>query len=128
MQAANSQLALDKEAAISRLRSQYKTEFNKDNTIGTFETWIASNPALKQQYEDALNPLTNFKSQQAKYDAAIEQALREKQHRNAGFLYKKGGNIRPVEDRIAENADKEARRAVQKMSDNLFKMLQQLIK
>ena len=128
MQAANSQLALDKEAAISRLRSQYKTEFNKDNTIGTFETWIASNPALKQQYEDALNPLTNFKSQQAKYDTAIEQALREKQRRNAGFLYKKGGNIRPIENRIAENADKEARRAVQKMSDNLFKMLQQLIK
>ena len=128
MQAANSQLALDKEAAISRLRSQYKTEFNKDNTIGTFETWIASNPALKQQYEDAINPLTNFKSQQAKYNAAVEQALREKQRRNTGFLYKKGGSIESVNNKIAENADKEARKAVQKMSDNLFKMLQQLTK
>ena len=128
LQEANSQLALDKEAAISGLRSEYKSAYSKDPNIGTFETWIASNPALKERYEEALNPLTNFKTQKEKYDAAVEKAIQEKQRVNAGFFYKRGGNIRPIEERIAENADKEARRAVQKMNDNLFKILQQLIK
>lgn len=128
LQEANSQLALDKEAAISSLRNEYKSAYSKDSNIGTFETWIASNPALKARYEEALNPLTNFKLQQEKYNDAVEKAIREKQRINAGFFYKKGGSIRPIEERIAENADKEARRAVQKMSDNLFKILQQLIK
>lgn len=128
MRTAQEKLAMDKEAAISGLRAQYKTAYAADHSIGTFETWVASNPAIKAQYDEALNPLTNFKAQQDAYNLAYNNAIKRKHSRNAGLFFKRGGNIRSVEDRIAENADKEARRAIQKMSDNLFKMLQQLTK
>lgn len=66
-----------------------------------------------EMYVDALRKLTN------KYASAS----------GAGIFYQKsGGSIRPAQEQIAINGDKAAKRGTAKFSDNLMKMLQQLLK
>lgn len=123
----------DRTTAINALSDivALKNEYNSDDTRKniSFEDWLELDASRIKRYTDAINN-SNVNST---YNNAIAaaQALRSKQYGSSILYAKKGGSTRrertPIEQ-MAINADLQAKKSTAKLSDNLMRMLQQLLK
>lgn len=120
--------------ATQSLKNEWRTKFDNGEFKGSFDDYVVSNEIINQRYKDLLNTekdtLGNYKTDFGKYYnetylPKYEAALRAK----ASLSLKSGGTVeKTVQEEIATNADKMSKKAVEKMSDNLMKLLQQLLK
>ena len=99
--------------------------YDKSGSSKSFFDWLANNDTAYKEY------LKKRDSEEGrKYEAAKRK---EKYDIYSKYLpySKNGGNIyknKIIQEEIAINADKMSKKAVQKMNDNLMKMLLQLLK
>jgi len=139
-----------RDAFNKRLDTQYKLDIEdatklEDNRISTalrnqgfIDKWNALTTAEKANYSDigdyvySLDPeaYKNIYIKSPGYRRAIQNAV--DRYTNASgarvFYSKSGGKIRDAQEQIAIDSNREAKKALAKLSDNLMRMLQQLTK
>ena len=99
--------------------------YDKSGSSKEFFDWLSSNDAAYKEYlkkrdsEEGRKYEANKRKE--RYDIYSKYLTYSK---NGGSIYKH----KTIQEEIAVNADKMSKKAVQKMNDNLMKMLQQLLK
>ena len=99
--------------------------YDKSGSSKEFFDWLATNDAAYKEYlkkrdsEEGRKYEANKRKE--RYDIYSKYLTYSK---NGGSIYKH----KTIQEEIAVNADKMSKKAVQKMNDNLMKMLQQLLK
>lgn len=106
------------------LNQKFGQAYNADTSAnkGTLMEWLAADPHRYAEYQEFLksDPWVNLNNKYYKDVAKIQK--------NTISWFKKGGTMRSTQEQMAIDSNKEAKRAVQKMNDNLMKMLLQLVK
>ena len=99
--------------------------YNKSGSPKGFYDWLASNDATYKEYLKIRDSEEGRKyeatKRNEKYDIYMKYLPYSK---NGGNIYKR----KTAQEEVAINADKMSKKAVQKMNDNLMKMLLQLLK
>ena len=99
--------------------------YDKSGSSKEFFDWLATNDAAYKEYLKKRNSEEGRKyeanKRKERYDIYSKYLTYSK---NGGSIYKH----KTIQEEIAVNADKMSKKAVQKMNDNLMKMLQQLLK
>lgn len=96
--------------------------YNKSGSSKTFFDWLASNDAAYKRYLEIRDSDKGIKRETTK---------RKERYDIYNKYLKSGGSInkhKTVQEEIAINSDKMSKKAVQKMNDNLTKILLQLLK
>ena len=99
--------------------------YDKSGSSKEFFDWLSTNDAAYKEY---------LKKRNSEEGRKYESNKRKERYNiyNKYLTYSKnGGSIykhKTIQEEIAVNADKMSKKAVQKMNDNLMKMLQQLLK
>ena len=99
--------------------------YDKSGSSKEFFDWLATNDAAYKEYLKKRNSEEGRKyeanKRKERYDIYSKYLTYSK---NGGSIYKH----KTIQEEIAVNADKMSKKAVQKMNDNLMRMLQQLLK
>ena len=99
--------------------------YDKSGSSKKFFDWLASNDAAYKEYlrkrDSEEGRRYEAEKRNEKYDIYLKYLPYFK---NGGSTYKN----KAVQEEVAINADKMSKKAVQKMNDNLMKMLLQLLK
>ena len=115
------QLLRDKTGIYKNIYEMY----NKSGSSKGFSDWLASNDAAYKEYLKIRDSEEGKKyeatKRNEKYDIYMKYLPYSK---NGGNIYKR----KTAQEEIAINADKMSKKAVQKMNNNLMKMLLQLLK
>ena len=115
------QLLRDKTGIYKNIYEMY----NKSGSPKGFYDWLASNDAAYKEYLKIRDSEEGRKyeatKRNEKYDIYMKYLPYSK---NGGNIYKR----KTAQEEVAINADKMSKKAVQKMNDNLMKMLLQLLK
>ena len=96
--------------------------YNKSGSPKTFFDWITSNDAAYKKYLEIRDSDKGIKREATK---------RKERYDIYNKYLKSGGSVnkrKTVQEEIAINGDKMSKEAVQKMNDNLTKILLQLLK
>lgn len=112
------QLLKDKTGIYKEVYEMY----NKSGSSKTFFDWLASNDAAYKRYLEIRDSDKGIKHEAAK---------RKERYDIYNKYLKSGGSVnkhKTVQEEIAINGDKMSKKAVQKMNDNLTKILLQLLK
>lgn len=112
------QLLEDKTGVYKEVYEMY----NKSGSSKTFFDWIASNDAAYKKYLEIRDSDKGIKREAAK---------RKERYDIYNKYLKSGGSVnkrKTVQEEIAINGDKMSKKAVQKMNDDLTKILLQLLK
>lgn len=96
--------------------------YNKSGSSKTFFDWLASNDAAYKRYLEIRDSDKGIKREAAKRKERYD--IYNKYLKNGGSVNKH----KTVQEEIAINSDKMSKKAVQKMNDNLTKILLQLLK
>ena len=99
--------------------------YDKSGSSKGFFDWLANNDAAYKAYLKIRDSEDG-----KKYEAEKRKEKYDIYNRYISYS-KNGGNIdkhKTIQEEIAINADKMSKKAVQKMNDNLMKMLLQLLK
>ena len=101
------------------------TMYDQSGSSKSFNDWLTTNDAAYKQYMDIQNSQTGME-----YEAKKRKAMYDIYNRYIPYS-KNGGSVykhKTVQEELAINGDKMSKKAVQKMNDNLIKMLKQLLK
>lgn len=99
--------------------------YNNSGSSKSFNDWLTTNDAAYKQYMDIQNSDDGMKYEANKRKAMYDIYSRYIPYsKNGGSVYKH----KTIQEELAVNGDKMSKKAVQKMNDNLIKMLQQLLK
>ena len=133
LQKLNDELKQQQMLATKALRDEWRAKFDKGEYKGSFDDYVVSDEIINQRYRDLLNteknPDDTYKTTFGKYYNDTYLPARRKTLLGNSLALKSGGTVkRTVQEEIAINADKMSKKAVEKMSDNLMKLLQQLLK
>lgn len=115
------QLLRDKTGIYKSIYEMY----NKSGSSKGFFDWLANNGAAYKKYLEIRDSEDG-----RKYEAEKRKEKYDIYNKYISYS-KNGGNIdkhKTIQEEIAVNADKMSKKAVQKMNDNLMKMLLQLLK
>ena len=99
--------------------------YDKSGSSKEFFDWLSTNDAAYKEY------LKKRDSEEGRKYEANKRKERYNIYSKYLTYSKNGGSIykhKTIQEEIAVNADKMSKKAVQKMNDNLMKMLQQLLK
>ena len=133
LQKLNDELKQQQMLATKALRDEWRAKFDKGDYKGSFDDYVVSDEIINQRYRDLLNTEKNpdgtYKTTFGKYYNDTYLPAHRKTLLSNSLALKSGGTVkRTVQEEIAINADKMSKKAVEKMSDNLMKLLQQLLK
>lgn len=107
---------------IIALRNEYKASESTDS----FEDWLALDASRMNRYNNAIS---NSNLSKVYQNALLEAQKTHNTVTGPRIIYsKKGGTIRSAQEQIAIDSAKAARTNYAKLSDNLMRMLQQLMK
>lgn len=96
--------------------------YNKSGSSKTFFDWLASNDVAYKRYLEIRDSAEGMKREAAKRKERYD--IYNKYLKNGGSINKR----KTIQEEIAINGDKMSKEAIQKMNDNLTKILLQLLK
>lgn len=105
----------DKQALLNTLKSQYEADTNASK--GTFDNWLYTDTGYKAYQE----------LQESQMWKDLLQQYKEKTYRNMMQHMKSGGKLNATE-KMALDTNKATLKAIQKSSEQLFKLIQKLLK